>query len=159
MANVCYNWIEVSGDEASIKRLKDQLVADNEADIRDIDDPKQLVFSIESKWVAPVEWIEEISRNYNVLVECESEECGCDYWIKVAFKNGEKVFEIELGYLEGKYRSMDWYDFIECEVEHRIDEDESIEDFIAQFEDFCSDNEIAELKDIYIETLNGNQND
>ncbi len=79
MANSCYNWIEVSGDEASIKKLREQLVADNEADIRDIDDPKQLVFSIESRWVAPVEWIEEISRNYNVLVECESEECGCNF--------------------------------------------------------------------------------
>ncbi len=154
MANSCYNWIEVSGDEDSIKKLRKQLVADNEADIRGIDEPTQLSFSTESRWVAPVEWLEEISRKYGVLVECESEECGCDYWNKIGFKNGEKIFDIEMTYLEGKYRSMDWYDFIECEVEHRIDEDESIEDFIAQFEGFCTDNEIEELKDIYLEILN-----
>lgn len=158
MANVCYNWIEVLGSEASIKKLKKQLVADNMADIRDTENPNELVFSIESRWVAPVEWIEEISRKYNVLVECESEECGCDYWSKIGYKNGKKVFEIDLTYLEGKYRSLDWNDFVECEVMWRLDNDETLDEFIEQF-DFCTDDEIAELKDIYQEHIIDNQND
>ena len=155
MANVCYNWIEVLGSEASIKKLRKQLVVDNMADIRDTENPNELVFSIESRWVAPVEWLEGISRDYSVLVECESEECGCDYWSKIGYKNGKKVFEIDLTYLEGKYRSLDWNDFIECEVMWRLDNDETLDEFIEQF-DFCNDEQIAELKDIYLETLNEN---
>lgn len=155
MANVCYNWIEVSGDEASISKLKERLIADNETDIRKTENPNELVFSIESKWVAPVEWLQEISQKYGVLVECESEECGCDYWNKIAFKDGEKVFDIELGYLEGKYRSMDWYDFVECEVMWRLEDPEPFDDFIKQF-DFCNDEEIAELEELFFEQSNEN---
>ena len=155
MANVCYNLIEVSGDEASINKLKKQLMADNVADIRDINDPTKLEFSTESRWVAPVEWLQEISQKYGVLVECESDECGCDYWNKIGFKDGEKVFDIEMSYLEGKYNSLDWDDFVECEVMWRLDNDETLDEFIEQF-DFCNDDEIAELKEIYLETLNEN---
>jgi hypothetical protein len=158
MANTCYNWIEIVGDTKSIEKLRERLVAENEADIREVTEPGLLVLSIESKWVAPVAWLEEISREYSVIVECESEECGCDYWCKFGFKNGKKVFEIEMGYLEGKYNSLDWNDFIEGEVMWRLDNDESLDEFIEQF-DFCSDEEIAELKEIYLETLNENQND
>jgi hypothetical protein len=153
MANVCYNWIEVSGDEASIKKLRKQLVADNEADIRDIDDPKQLVFSIESRWVAPLEWLEEISQEYKVLVECESEESGCDYWCKVAYKDGENVFGVQLNYLEGKYRSLDWNEFIECEVMWRLEDSDPFDEFIKQF-DFCNEEEIAELEELFFEHSN-----
>ena len=156
MANVCYNWIEIVGDASSISKLRERLVAENEADIREVDEPTLLVLSIESRWVAPVEWLQEISREYNVLVECESEECGCDYYFKCGYKNGEKVFEIDMNYLEGKYHSLDWNDFIECEVMSRIDEDESIDEFIEQFENFCTDDEIAELKEIFVEHLNLN---
>jgi hypothetical protein len=53
---------------------------------------------------------------------------------------------------------LDWNDFIEGEVMWRLDNDESLDEFIEQF-DFCSDEEIAELKEIYLETLNENQND
>ena len=156
MANVCYNWIEIVGDASSISELKKRLVAENEADIREVDEPTLLVLSLESRWVAPMEWLQEISREYNVLVECESEECGCDYYFKCGYKNGEKVFEIDMNYLEGKYHSLDWNDFIECEVMSRIDEDESIDEFIEQFENFCTDDEIAELKEIFVEHLNLN---
>lgn len=155
MANTCYNWIEAYGDEASIKKLKDQLMTDNEADIQENGGVYTLSFSIESRWVAPVEWLEEISRKYNVLIECESDECGCDYWSKIGYKNGKKVFELELTYLEGKYRSLDWNEFIECEVMWRLDNDETLDEFIEQF-DFCNDEQIAELKEIYLETLNEN---
>lgn len=156
MANVCYNWIEIVGDAKSISKLKKRLVAENEADIRNVDDPTLLVLSIESRWVAPVEWLQEISEKYGVLVECESEECGNDYWNKIGFKNGEKIFDIDMRYLEGKYHSLDWNDFIECEVMSRIDADESIDEFIEQFEDFCTYDEIAELKEIFVEHLNLN---
>jgi hypothetical protein len=156
MANVCYNWIEIVGETKAINKLRKRLVAENEADIREVTEPGLLVLSIESRWVAPVEWLQEISREYGVLVECESEECGCDYYFKCGYKNGKKVFEIDMNYLEGKYHALDWNDFIECEVMWRIDNDESIDEFIEQFENFCTDDEIAELKDIFVEHLNLN---
>jgi hypothetical protein len=156
MANTCYNWIEIVGETKSIEKLRKRLVAENEADIREETESGLLVLSIESRWVAPVEWLEEISREYSVNIECESEECGNDYWNKMGFRNGEKVFDIEMGYLEGKYNSLDWNDFIECEVLCRIDEDEDFDDFIEQFVNFCSDDELAELKDIFAEHLNLN---
>jgi hypothetical protein len=159
MANTCYNWIEIVGETKAIEKLRKRLVAENEADIREVTEPGLLVFSMESRWVAPVEWLEEISREYSVNVECESEECGCDYWNKIGFRNGEKIFDIELGYLEGKYNSLDWNDFIECEVMWRLDNDESLDDFIEQFENFCTDDEIAELKDIFKDHIIDNQND
>jgi hypothetical protein len=156
MANVCYNWIEIVGETKAIEKLRERLVAENEADIREVTEPGLLVLSMESRWVAPMEWLQEISREYGVNVECESEECGNDYYNKMGFRNGEKVFDIEMRYLEGKYHSLDWNDFIECEVLCRIDEDEDFDDFIEQFVDFCSDDEIAELKDIFAEHLNLN---
>lgn len=156
MANTCYNWIEIVGETKAIDKLRKRLVAENEADIKEATEPGLLVLSMESRWVAPVEWLQEISREYGVNVECESEESGNDYWNKMGFRNGEKIFDIELGYLEGKYNSLDWNDFIECEVISRIDEDEDFDDFIEQFLDFCSDEQIAELKDIFAEHLNLN---
>lgn len=156
MANICYNWIEIVGETKAIDKLRKRLVAENEADIKEATDPGLLVLSMESRWVAPVEWLQEISREYGVNVECESEECGNDYWNKMGFMNGKKVFDIEMRYLEGKYHSLDWNDFIECEVISRIDEDEDFDDFIEQFLDFCSDEQIAELKDIFAEHLNLN---
>jgi hypothetical protein len=156
MANTCYNWIEIVGETKAIEKLRKRLVAENEADIREVTEPGLLVLSMESRWVAPVEWLQEISREYSVNVECESEECGCDYYFKCGYKNGEKVFEIDMNYLEGKYHSLDWNDFIEREVMWRIDEDEDFDEFIEQFVDFCSDDEIAELKDIFAEHLNLN---
>lgn len=158
MANVCYNWIEVVGDAGSISELRDYLEdqEDYYLEFNESTDPTLLVFSLESRWVAPVEFLKIISREYNLLVECESEECSCDYYFKCGYRNGEKIFEINLGYLEGKYHSLDWNDFIEREVMWRLDNDESIDEFIEQFEDFCTYDEIAELKEIFVEHLNLN---
>lgn len=155
MANICYNWIEIVGDASSISKLRERLVTENEADIREVDEPTLLVFSLESRWVAPVEWLQEISREYNVLVECESEEAGCDYYFKCGYRNGKKIFEINLGYLEGKYNSLDWNEFIQSEVMWRLDDPDPFDEFIAEF-DFCTEEERAELEELFFEHSNEN---
>jgi len=47
---------------------------------------------------------------------------------------------------------LDWSDFVECEVMWRLENDETLDEFIEKF-DFCTDDEIAELKDIYQEHI------
>lgn len=153
MANICLNYIRAFGDAEAISKLEKHLVSTREVEIVGIDEPieGEMTFTIESRWSPPVEWIQELSEMYSgVLLECEYEEGGADIWGKFGFREGELLFTMELPYLEGKHKSMIWNEFLECEVLHRMDEEISLEEFLEDFQ-FCSEDEINELKEIYHE--------
>jgi hypothetical protein len=162
MANLCLNRIEFFGSAQAIAKIKNDMTSPSFGEgegfysmsyVTSSED--ELRIDIESRWSPPVFWLESLSKQYGVLVECEYEEIGSDIWGKFGFKKGESVFNIELPYLEGKYNSMDWNDFLECEAFGRADNADTLEEFISEF-DFCSQEEISELRDIYEEVLNEN---
>lgn len=146
MANICFNWVNVVGKQSDLEKLKLEVI--DEWELRHEDDG-QATYSFESKWSPPENELKILSLTCSVLIECEYEECGCDIWGKFAYNKGELVFNIELPYLEGKYNSMDWSDFVECEAEWKIDSDDTLDDFLEQFY-FCNETELSELKEMYL---------
>lgn len=88
------------------------------------------------------------SEEYGLLIECEYEECGADIAGKFVYAKGLLSTSLDFTYLEGKYHFLDWYEFIECEVLNRLEEEISLEEFLEDYT-FCNEDEIKELKEIY----------
>ena len=147
MANVCFNWVQIFGNADALEKVKQNI--DEDWYLNSETNGELLCYSVESRWSPPKEELKELSKEFGVVIECEYDECGCDLWGKFGFNNGELVFDIDLPYLEGKYNSMNWGTFIECEVLHRFDDDETIDDFLEQFY-FCNETELSELKEMYL---------
>lgn len=164
MANICLNYVEAFGESDALLKLKDYLKRHdfNEVEVVSlheigIENPNTgIEFTLETRWSPEKEWIQKISSQFNVLVECQYEECSSDIGGKFAYDKGELVFDIEMSYLESKYHSLDWSDFIECEVAWRLDDAEPFDEFIAPFKEFCSDGEIEELEELFFEYANEN---
>lgn len=153
MANICFNYIQAFAHSQALDKLRDHLIKEKDVNIVDLSDPidGELTFTVESRWSPPAEWVCELTEKFSgVLIECEYEECGSDIWGKFGFRDGVLLFTMELPYLEGKHKSMVWNEFLECEVLHRLDSADSLEDFIEDFP-FCNEEEINELKEIYYE--------
>lgn len=153
MANICLNYVQAFAHSQALDKLRDHLIQEKDVNIVDLSDPidGELTFTVESRWSPPAEWVCELTEKFSgVLIECEYEECGSDIWGKFGFRDGVLLFTMELPYLEGKHKSMVWNEFIECEVLHRLDSADSLDDFIEDFP-FCNEEEINELKEIYYE--------
>lgn len=153
MANVCFNWIQAFGDAKAIEKFNNELVEDISMYSFELNrnDGTEVTYSSETRWAPPVEWVENNSREFGLLIECEYGECGADIAGKFSYKNGEKIMDLEFTYLEGRYNLMDWYEFIECEVFSRMEDAEDLEEFIEAF-DFCTEEQIKELTELYHET-------
>lgn len=155
MANICLNYASVYGNPSVLQEFYTEVcenwwvchyvVADNVTD-----------YQFESRWSPPKEYIQKISSKFGVLIECEYEECSSDIGGKFAYDKGELVFDVEMSYLEYKYHSLDWNEFIECEVMWRLEDADPFDDFIEPFKEFCSDSEIEELEELFFELSNEN---
>jgi hypothetical protein len=152
MANICFNYITIFGNAETIKEIKAKYFEDIYNDNINDETETELIFSHESRWSPPEEWVQEMSC-YGVTVECEYDECGADMAGKFSYANGMKIFEIEFRYLEGMYHRLDWHEFIECEVFNRIEDNEELEEFLSDFE-FVTDEEREELITIFNEGIN-----
>jgi hypothetical protein len=154
MANVCCNWIQAFGNAKAIEKLEKELMMDE--DMYSLEhirtDGGEITFSCESRWAPPVDWIRDNSREFGVLIECEYSEGGSNIAGKFSYKNGEKIMDLEFAYLEGRYFLMDWFEFMEGEVFYRLDDAESLEEFLEDFH-FCTEEEIKELTELYNETV------
>jgi hypothetical protein len=152
MANVCINWIQAFGDAKAIKKFNKELQMDEDMYSLDLirNEGTEITFSAESRWAPPVDWIRDNSSDFKLLIECEYSEPGSDIAGKFSYKNGEKIMDLEFRYLEGRYQLMDWYEFIECEVQYRIQDAETLDEFLEDF-DFCTEKEIKELTELYHE--------
>ena len=158
MANICWNYIAFFGEADKIAKIKNDI--DNESlyeDLNWVDDfslieyEGSLTITCGTKWAPPFTWIESISIQYGVTIECEYDEGGADICGKFGYRDGNLEFNLEFPYLQGKYNLMDWTDFVECEVLWRLDDADPFDEFIAPFKEFCSDGEIAELEELFFE--------
>ena len=157
MANNCVNFIQLFGSEKSIQIISKHLSTDKFDDhisvvgLSDIsDDGTSLDISAYSKWSPPKEFLQSLSSDYNLVIECEYDEWGSDIAGKFAYDHGKLVMNIEFNYLEGKYHFMEWNDFLECEAIPRLDDCESFNEFMDMFH-FVNTKEHAELVEIYRE--------
>ena len=157
MANNCFNFIEIFGSQKAIQIIKNHLSTDKYDDhislvgIGDVaDDATSLEISVESKWAPPREFLQNLSADYKLLIDCEYDEWGSDIAGKFGFDKGELVFNLEFRYLEGKYHFEDWSDFLESEAIPRLDDCESFNEFMDMFY-FVNAQDHAELVEIYRE--------
>ena len=157
MANNCFNYIQAFGSERGMGMFYDNLIKNryqNHFEVVGLSDfskdPTSLEFSAESRWSPPKEKLQSLSKDYNLVIECEYDEWGSDIAGKFGFDKGKLVFNLEFGYLEGRYHFLEWSDFLESEAIPRLDDCESFNEFIGMF-DFVSADEHAELVEIYRE--------
>jgi hypothetical protein len=157
MANNCFNYIQAFGSERGMGMFYGNLIKGTYEDdfilfgLGDFSkDPTSLDFSAESRWSPPKEKLQSLSKDYNLVIECEYDELGSDIAGKFGFDKGELVFNLEFTYLEGKYHFMEWSDFLECDAIPRLDDCESFNEFMDMF-DFVNADQHAELVEIYKE--------
>lgn len=159
MANVCWNRIVFFGEADQITKIKND--SKNESlhegldileDFSLIDFEGSLIIYCGTKWSPPVEWVEKISTQYGVTIECEYEEIGSDICGVFGYEKGKLVFNLEFTYLEGKYNLLEWSDFVECEVFNRIEDNENVESFLEDFS-FVTDEHREELITIFNEGI------
>jgi hypothetical protein len=159
MANVCWNRIVFFGEADQITKIKND--SENESlheglniveDFSLIDYEGSLIIYCGTKWSPPVEWVEKISAQYGVTIECEYEEIGSDICGVFGYEKGKLVFNLEFTYLEGKYNLLEWSDFVECEVFNRIEDNEDVDTFLEDFP-FVSDEHREELITIFNEGI------
>lgn len=162
MANVCLNRIDVFGDSKAIAKMKNDMCLSSFGEDEGFyslnyvaSSADELTIDAESRWSPPTDWLQKISKDYGVLVECEYEEIGSDIWGKFGFKKGELVFVMELPFLEGKYNSLPWNEFIDCEVTSLLEDERPFDEFISLF-DFVSDEHRIELEELFFEYANEN---
>lgn len=160
MANICLNTIEFFGDAKAIGQIKNDMTSPSFGEgegfysLNFCDSSQdELRITAESRWSPPIKWLENLSKQYGVVVECEYEECGCDIWGKLGFRKGKSVFHLEMSYYEGKYNSLEWNEFLECEVMTLLDDPDPFDDFMERFS-FVSDEHRIELEELFFEYSN-----
>lgn len=109
MANICSNYITLSGPTKDIKKLGGLIEKQDEALLKtftwfekgchyglvdDLDNASNFIV-ITSKWGPPIEGYIELSKSFPTLTfAVEYEECGNNVYGKVSFKAGEKFDDI-----------------------------------------------------------------
>lgn len=160
MANLCSNFVDIYGDASDLNKIKDEYLKEDTIgyeyqEFRYDNDTNHLTLSFGTKWTPPLGWMLYLSSQYDVLINCESEEGGCDFWGKYAFRGGKNIYKFELPYLQGKYFISSWSDFVEEEVMGMLDDPEPFDEFMAKFK-FCDENERNELEELFFEHSNEN---
>lgn len=162
MANTCFNFIQLFGSEKSIEIIKNQLSTDIYDDHMSVvglgyipDGATTIDISAETDWLPLREFLQSLSSDYNLLIECQYDEIGEDIAGKFAYLNGKLMMDLSFTYLEGKYQFMDWEEFIDYEVISLLEDERPFNEFIALF-NFVSDEHLIELEELFFEHANEN---
>ena len=162
MANTCFNFIQLFGSEKSIEIIKNQLSTDIYNDHISVvglgyipDGATTIDISAETHWLPPRDFLQGLSSDYNLLIECQYDEIGEDIAGKFAYLNGKLMMDLSFTYLEGKYQFMDWEEFIDYEVISLLEDERPFDEFIALF-NFVSDEHLIELEELFFEHANEN---
>lgn len=123
----------------------------------------EITLSCETAWSPPIPFLENLCKMYKVNAYLFYSEGGVGFAGESTFNwvNGElEVYDDECGYLEGiyKYSNEEFWSEVEYRADSILDEDQSLEDFLGEFE-FVSDKDKEELTRIYNETINNNDED
>jgi len=66
-----------------------------------------LLYSFETAWSPPKEWLITISQRYNVTFDMISEEEGCDFWCQLTIQNGIIIKDTEMSIKEKIMRDFE----------------------------------------------------
>jgi len=123
----------------------------------------EITLSCETAWSPPIPFLQNLCEMYKVNAYLFYSEGGVGFAGETTFNwvHGElEVYDDECGYLEGiyKYSNEEFWSEVEYRADSILDEDQSLEDFLGEFE-FVSDKDKEELTRIYNETINNNDED
>ena len=123
----------------------------------------EITLSCETAWSPPIPFLQNLCEMYKVNAYLFYSEGGVGFAGETTFNwvNDElEVYDDECGYLEGiyKYSNEEFWSEVEYRADSILDEDQSLEDFLGEFE-FVSDEDKVELTRIYNETINNNDED
>jgi hypothetical protein len=123
----------------------------------------EITLSCETAWSPPIPFLQNLCEMYKVNAYLFYSEGGVGFAGETTFNwvNGElEVYDDECGYLEGiyKYSREEFWSEVEYRADSILDEDQSLEDFLGEFE-FVTDEDKVELTRIYNETINNNDED
>jgi hypothetical protein len=123
----------------------------------------EITLSCETAWSPPIPFLQNLCEMYKVNAYLFYSEGGVGFAGESTFNwvHGElEVYDDECGYLEGiyKYSNEEFWSEVEYRADSILDEDQSLEDFLGEFE-FVSDKDKEELTRIYNETINNNDED
>jgi len=121
----------------------------------------EISFSCETAWSPPIQFIQNLCEMYKVNANLFYSEGGIGFAGETTFTwvDGElDVYDDECGYLEGiyKYSKEDFWGEVEFGTDSIIDEDQSLEDFLSEFQ-FVSHEDKKELTRLYNETIKRNE--
>ena len=123
----------------------------------------EITLSCETAWSPPIPFLQNLCEMYKVNAYLFYSEGGVGFAGETTFNwvHGElEVYDDESSYLEGLYKHAkdEFWSEVEYRADSILDEDQSLEDFLAEF-DFVSDEDKVELTRIYNETINNNDED
>jgi hypothetical protein len=123
----------------------------------------EITLSCETAWSPPIPFLQNLCEMYKVNAYLFYSEGGVGFAGETTFNwvDGElEVYDDECGYLEGiyKYSNEEFWSEVEYRADSILDEDQSLEDFLSEF-DFVSDEDKIELTRLYNETINNNDED
>jgi hypothetical protein len=123
-------------------------------------DKNEITFYCETAWSPPIPFMENLCKMYKVGGNLFYSEGGIGFAGETTFTwvDGElDVYDDECGYLEGiyKYSKEEFWSEVESRVDSILDEDQSLEDFLGEFE-FVTDEDKEELTRLYNETIKRN---
>ena len=123
----------------------------------------EISFSCETAWSPPIPFLQNLCEMYKVNANLFYSEGGVGFSGESTFNwvDGQlEVYDDECGYLEGiyKYSREEFWSEVEYRADSILDEDQSLEDFLGEFE-FVSDEDKEELTRLYNETINNNDDE
>jgi hypothetical protein len=110
--------------------------------------------SPDTAWSPPINFGVVLHKMYGVDVELFYSEGGSDFCGKTII-NQNGVVEDDYGYLEGNYRFDEeyfWESLFQNEMEYAIDNEISVDDFVAKFP-YVDMEDAKEIRRIYEEEL------
>ena len=125
-------------------------VSHNEANIEF--DTECITMNMSTAWSPPIGFGSTLSKRYNVKVELQYEEPGCDFAGKTTCRPDGTMDEEDYAYLEGMYRLDNecfWHEIISS-IEFKLDDDKTYDEFFADYDlSFVSNKDLNRVKDLF----------
>jgi hypothetical protein len=125
-------------------------VSHNEANIEF--DTECITMNMSTAWSPPIGFGSTLSKRYNVKVELQYEEPGCDFAGKTTCRPDGTMDEEDYAYLEGMYRLDNecfWHEIISS-IEFKLDDDKTYDEFLADYDlSFVSNKDLNRVKDLF----------
>ena len=124
----------------------------------------EINFHCETAWSPPIPFLQNLCEMYKVNAYLFYSEGGVGFAGETTFTwvdDELEVYDEECEYLEGLYKfsNEEFWSEVEYKADCILDEEQSLEDFLGEFSFITDEKDIMELKTIYNETIESNDDE